>query len=389
MQKVLLICNADSIWTKEYVKHIHLPLSNQVEILSFEPVNADFLHEYADMGVTIHILKYSAHVLDKAKKITWLLHFFHQKNRFNAYDLVELHGPKQYGLYRLLYRLLNRYKGRLITLFHGSEILRLSPENAPALKPLLSRSTRINLQVLQLKEAFIRHYGHVYDEKIACVRLGSLAYDAIDRITEDEKTLKAKFGLDPEKVIVAVGHNGYRAQQHLPVLDVLCRLDEEHKEKIQLLVHIAYGAKPGYDEELKKKLETTDISYVLSTQTFDLHEIARLRMATDILIHAQLTDALSSTIREMLYAGKVLVNPSWIHYHEFDSLGVQYVKYDHIDELPELLTALLDHRLVIDMAGNHEIMGREFSWQGLRADWNRLLQGVDETTKDETTKDEA
>ena len=103
-----------------------------------------------------------------------------------------------------------------------------------------------------------------------------------------------------------------------------------------------------------------------------MNEIAVLRRATDIFIQAQITDALSGTIREVLYSGTILINPSWIKYREFDKIGIEYLQYDNIDDIADIVVRVLDGTYTVDTKKNKEKIYNSFSWKAVIDKWQRI-----------------
>ena len=138
-------------------------------------------------------------------------------------------------------------------------------------------------------------------------------------------------------------------------------------------IDAGYGVPGGYADEVKKAAEECGISFIILEELYDLKNIAKLRVATDIIVHAQTTDALSGSIRECLYAGGVLLNPSWISYEEFDRLGIEYVKYDDFDEIASYIEKLIIGDIGMDIGHNIEALGEAFSWDAVKKDWMMIF----------------
>ncbi len=77
--------------------------------------------------------------------------------------------------------------------------------------------------------------------------------------------------------------------------------------------------------------------YAVYQERLDERDKARLTLATDIFIHAQVMDAFSGTIQEHLYAGALVINPAWIHYDILKEQGVFYLEYADFGELRGIL----------------------------------------------------
>lgn len=117
------------------------------------------------------------------------------------------------------------------------------------------------------------------------------------------------------------------------------------------------------------------IDYVIVDQMLPLESIGKLRVATDIFVHAQTTDALSGTIRECIFSEAILINPIWIRYQEYEKLGVDYIEYEQFDLLPEIIDDYLDGKYHIDTKRNAKLVSSVYSWDAVREDWLKVING--------------
>ena len=115
------------------------------------------------------------------------------------------------------------------------------------------------------------------------------------------------------------------------------------------------------------------MKYILLKEMMPLEDVAKLRSATDIMIHGQTTDALSGSIREAVFAGAVLINPEWIKYREFERLGIEYIEYSSFDELSDVLEKIINKEIVINTEKNAELMFSEYSRDSVYEDWMRIF----------------
>ena len=171
-----------------------------------------------------------------------------------------------------------------------------------------------------------------------------------------------------------MGYNGGEQQQHVPAIRALAALSDEEKSGIQLLLHMGYKKDAAYLEKVRTAAQGSGIAYRLLPEELELRAAAKLRVATDVMLHAQTNDAMSGTIRECVYAGAILVNPAWIRYEEFDALQVDYVRYASFSELTDRAASLLRGDVRVDTEKNTAIMGKQYSWQAVRADWEKAMR---------------
>jgi hypothetical protein len=104
-------------------------------------------------------------------------------------------------------------------------------------------------------------------------------------------------------------------------------------------------------------------------------DVARLCLSTDILIHAQVTDAFSATVQEFLYGGSLLINGGWLDYSDFDLNNIKYIEFNKFDDLPIILDKTLDdiQNIKFNMGGNRKNLLNISSWAANRKNWMRIL----------------
>lgn len=373
-KEVIVLGNAKSIWLKEYVKNIHYKLGNKTYLISYSPLSDGEKQDYEKYNTVIIELQFEGEGNSKIKKMFRIIKAFkHLKGKIDALDIQSPPHSPQAVLLGFLIRYLD---AKTITSFWGSDIMRITEKDAKKLRSVIDVTDVINLGTIQLKNAFYNMFGHKYDMKIKSAIYGSPAIEHIKHNKSIPKSmLKQFFNIDSSKITVAIGHNGNRSQQHLQVLNTLNNLEDECKNRMNLILHIGYGLESGYKDELERCCNNLDIDYTIIDKFMDLEEISKLRLATDVLIHAQTTDALSGTIRESIYAETILINPCWINYAEFDSLGIEYERYSSIDEIAQIIERIVNDGTEIDLNKNSRIIDEHYSWYASLEDWTEIIDG--------------
>ncbi len=385
----LLIANASSLWAKEFIIHILQPEWGKIFLTAFSPLDPEDEAYYRQKGVIIIPLysgKKEFFLLEKIKKAT--------KIRRQIHEIVRREGPF-YGCFiqgmptsiqaYILPSILKKSAKIRVGIFIGSDLLRVPFSKAKRLKGCLKQLDYINLGTEQLREKFFSFFGHGYDDKITRCFYGSPGLEAIkdlqsahDQEKQKEDALGGPFRENPwnipaSKKNIFVGYNSSRNQQHIPVIEALNGCTKEEKESIHLVLHWGYGdGSPAYREEVKKALTKSEIGYTIIDEMLDLKTMAKLRLLIDVFIHAQTSDALSSSVRESLFAGSLLLNPSWIHYREFEEEAIDYVSYDDISQLPLLISKILRGEVTVDTRHNRQKIEEKFSWEAVKKGWMEL-----------------
>ena len=99
-------------------------------------------------------------------------------------------------------------------------------------------------------------------------------------------------------------------------------------------------------------------------------------LISDIMIHVQITDQLSSTMLEEMYANSVVIAGSWLPYRSLHEMGVYFLD---VDSIPDVTGILED--VVRDIGfyrqkceGNPQIVWDHSSWDKLAAKWHALWE---------------
>lgn len=143
------------------------------------------------------------------------------------------------------------------------------------------------------------------------------------------------FNLLKDKINITVGHTGSRAHQHISVLNELGNLTPHIKRKIRVILPMTYGLDKEYFNEIKSICEKSSFEYVIFTDFMTEKEVAHLRNLTDIMINLQTTDALSGSMREVLYSKGIVINGSWLPYSFLKELGIYFEEVNFVQKISE------------------------------------------------------
>lgn len=376
MYKTFIIGNPESVWIREYVKEIHIKKEHEVYIGTFDRISDKMAVEYELLGVKIVEFGHINGIVGKIQKTLRLLFFAIRHSKKNSqFDIFEIQGVPHSFQAKVLYLVSKILRTRVFIAFWGSDILAINEMSAKRIKSLLKVSDYINIGTENIYNAFTGYYGHYFDKKIVSVAFGSLAFADIKKSKElyTKNECKKIMHFNNKKTIIAVGYNGKPEQQHIKVINQLSKLSNDDKDKIQIVIHLGYGSEEIYTKMIINAAEKSGIEYTIIPEMLDLSKISILRLATDIFLHAQVTDALSGTIRECIYAGAVLVNPIWINYQEYDDFGIEYVQYSTFSELPRIISGLINNNSSINTNMNSEIVYNNYSWEAVRDNWQRIF----------------
>jgi glycosyltransferase involved in cell wall biosynthesis len=185
---------------------------------------------------------------------------------------------------------------------------------------------------------------------------------------------KAIMNFPLEKKTIYCGYNGHRSQRHLDIINELKKIDNTRKQKYHLVLHCSYGLEEDYHLLIKDALDKSGFSFSLITDFYTLNDLAVFRIACDIFINVQDTDALSATMIESLSSGAIVIVGKWLKYYEIDLIGAFYKSISNFSELSEVMNDIeINWSEYKTLSKNNNKLGEQLlSWDKLSDTWLNL-----------------
>lgn len=308
--------------------------------------------------VSSHFYRVFFFILFVEKKLGKSLHFcysqwlaksfFIRNNNFQEYDTFHFHFM-QYSYLREVFLVPKNKK--IVCTFWGSDLLRTNDIlNFYFVKKALNKATIITCQSEELKEIILSKFGRNLTDKIqiSIFPVNEKAYDLIDSNSNNKQSIdvfKTNYSYSNDKINILIGHSGSISNNHLKIINSLEKLT--HKNKIHLIINLNYAIKESekkvYKSELTKSLNHLGCSYIILEKFFVNEELAISRLASDIFIHAPISDALSSTMLELLYASNIVIAGSWLPYKTFKRANLNYFEINDFSELSATLDSIIEN----------------------------------------------
>ncbi|MBE6119186.1 MAG: glycosyltransferase family 4 protein [Erysipelotrichaceae bacterium] len=378
-KKILLVGNISSIWLREYICEVLQNNDFDITLLDMSKEGNEFSKEEIDFckSNSIKVLKNlynpKTNKLYRALQMYFNLRILRKTEK---YDIIHLHFVSVSGLAILKY--LKKDNTLTVASFWGSDILRRDKYYAQKMRKYFKDVDVISLTTEKMKEKFVSFFGDIFKKKIKMVYFGLSSLKYIDNNMKYKENIKELFNVPQNKVVISIGYNGNEAQQHLKVLKSIRDLEETIKNRIFIVLPMTYGNPSTVylskvNEELSRYWKN---NYCIFDKFLDGNELSKLRIISDIFIHAQVTDAMSASVMEYLYSGNIVLNPSWIEYYEHQKNGVKYIQYSKIEDIKtELSKLVLDTQYIEKWNefknGNRRVIKR-YTWENARKEWLKL-----------------
>ena len=92
---------------------------------------------------------------------------------------------------------------------------------------------------------------------------------------------------------------------------------------------------------MQRKAAAAGLEFRIVQRYLDRQELAAFRIASDILIHLPVSDALSGTVLETVYAGNAVITGSWLPYSPFRKAGLPLVTVENVAALSSCISDTL------------------------------------------------
>ena len=298
---------------------------------------------------------------------------YEKLGRWLNYDVISVHCATVTNTPTFLLKL----GTKVITTIWGSEFLRATDKKRIRNQFIYDKSDFITFNNPLTRSKFLDYY-HRYEEKAKILRFGIEAFDRILEIHSSYSLpcIKQQLGFDTDKIIACIGYNAGIAQQHEAIINSLTFLGEQDKDKIQLVILFTYGLeKKAYKEKIITLLENSGISYKLLLSFMSMEDMAKLRLACDVVINAQTTDSLSASVQEHLLVGSRILVGSWLPYAILKEIDKGMIQFDSFNDLPFKLSSVigLGRDKLYQRKINKELYTLS-SWNTNIGEWRKLFQ---------------
>lgn len=371
--KVFLISNADSTFTKGYIKNVlRKQYDKEVEIYMATGSNKLFGDFYDEFGVDVNVM-YKNKTLSKIPFIRTLEYIFNILKEIKRVkpDLIIVNYAFAYLMYFLSKLKINT---PIVLVYWGSDLFRISKFQRIISKSMVKKADKIVVLTEEMKKTFEDFYGAQATDKLRIIDFGVSSFEYIDKA---RKNIKNTFFYDKfpsNKTILTLGYNSRVEQQHKMVLSWLNHYSK--KNDLFIVIPATYpSGNEKYIDTVEKYLKENNYDYYIIKDFMDETQISSLCVLTNIFVHAQTTDSISTSMLEHLYSGNVVFNGSWLKYSFLDSNRIEYYQFTEEKDFLELLSDIHKDCKKKNM-NNREILKDKCGWDTCYEKWSTLFKDI-------------
>ena len=291
----------------------------------------------------------------------------------NDYDAVHVFYLS--AIWGALAGALAKKGGRTIVSLFGSDVYRTTVPLKSLQARLLKRADRITAANQDTLDTTRRTHS-VAADRCAIIRFGLRPLEHIERLRSlgDRSYHKRAMMIPEESIALVAGYNASAHQHHTEIIDALRAVSSDVRKRLFIIAPMTMGGGAEYKAGVRAMLEASGLEHRIITDLMTDEDVARLRLATDIMIQVQPTDQLAGAMQEHLFAGSVVITGDWLPYSVLRDAGVRFWTVDDRSKLTAVVEASVSelHARQAACLGNAEPIGALSSWSHTAPQWSAL-----------------
>lgn len=264
-------------------------------------------------------------------------------SREEHFDIVNIHYP-QYFMCFMMKQLKKMCKSIVVSPW-GSDVLRLEGKRKKRKLAQVFRKADFTTagKEGEVGKTLINEMN-ISENKFHSLTWGSETIDYInDHLFEmTVEDAKHRLGLD-NRYVITCGYNAFEEQRHEVMISAINSIKNDLPDSITLLFPLTYGFsddhRKKYTDRLKQLCNEMNLDAVYYEDYLSVADLFLLRMATDMFVHIQTTDAGNSSLQEYVLCGKKVVHGSWVHYQYLEKFKPLF--YFPVEDLEHLGEAIV------------------------------------------------
>lgn len=359
-KKVLIFCSEYSTYTKQLIENMSKRYAEiEISLLTNAKKSKDLI--IADQLRHIYYFQTMSDLKTILKHLP-------------TYDAMQLLWIEWIWAY--FYQLIRAKTKRLNLNVGGSDFYRAGEEERDFRKRLIECADCITAETASTVEEVEEYYQKEAKNKIGLLPFGIEVLEEIEyKKSVSPYIIKNKFKIPTNKIIVTCAHNANYEHQHFKIIEALEKLSDDAKSKIICVFPMTYPkGKDTYINSVRDKLREIGLNYTILTDFMGFQEMAEYALISDIMIHVQTTDQLSSTMLEEMYAGSIVIAGKWLPYKSLHEMGIFFLDVEAIAGVTASLETVINNieEYKKKCEKNKEIVWKHSSWDELAPRWRTL-----------------
>ena len=295
------------------------------------------------------------------------------------FDIVNIHFAKPRLAYVL--RWLKKMSNNIVISPWGSDVLRVEDENSIRnLAKVYSLANYVTVSKdSQIGKKLVEKF-EVDPRKLVELGWGGDFFDFIQEnaINVTMADAKERFGLS-DRYVITCGYNSQREQRHKFIIDTINSIKSHLPENLSLLIPYTYSRTDGRDsyiEALVNRGKALGLDVISVKEHLNMPDLLKLRMATDIFVHIQTTDAESRCVMEYVACNKKIVHGAWMKYAYLEDYKPScYFPVNSVEELGGCIVKAYNTE-ISELPTEVEDIIKKRGWRYKMALWNDFFESL-------------
>lgn len=301
----------------------------------------------------------------------------------NRYDIVDIHFVKPYIKYAM--PIIKRMTKNIVITPWGSDVMRVeSKKSIDILCNIYSQAKYVTVgKDSQTGQCAIIKFK-VNPDKMVALGWGGEFFDYVEKNLNNITTEQAKerFGLKGRYVITC-GYNMQKSQRHEDIINAIYDIKDQLPENLTLLFLCTYKHFNGGSDRRtqrilswKERCKKYGLDMDVVEEHLNLADLLKLRMATDIFVHVQTTDAGSRCVMEYVFCNKKVVHGSWNKYPYLENYKPScYFPVDKMENLGACIVKAYQGKIE-DLPHEVKDIILERGWKYKMTLWNDFFESL-------------
>ena len=379
--RILILGDINSTFNLNYVKGLKAKMNCEIDIFT-EPIRSqekEYVKQFIKYFDNIYeISKYNNKITNHIPIIRGILqikNIANQLDNLSNYDICHIqYLSVNYGF---LYKQIRNHCKKLIISIWGSDFYRSKRWEKKIQYRVIKYAHEITFTTKQMSEEFGNYFKKVDKDKLKARSLGLVILGILREIENiSKKDCKESFNISTDNIVVICGNNASQGNEHIKTIKSIEMVKHELPDNILFLFPFTYGLNRKYFLEVKDLLDKSQLNYRILTDYLSDYKVAQLRKSSDIMINLPISDQLSGSMQECLYAGNIVITGDWLPYRILEEQGIFMLRISSVDEVGEKLIYSLNHlkKLKENSKENSQIIWNLSSWDKNIDVWIQVYQ---------------
>ncbi len=371
-----------------HIREFVVNLKKNNPLASITLITSDIQDEFRDdvsKNVERVVIVKRCHDGVKPKQLVAIMNIFYLLFGFfklyinKHFDIVNIHYASAHLKYAM--PIIKRMANNIVISPWGSDVMRV--EGRKKIKELTKLYSQVNYVTVskesQIGQCLISKFN-VSPERMVKLGWGGDFFDFIhEHFTQvTTETAKTRFGLD-NRFVITCGYNTNPSQRHEIIVNQIYKIKDQLPQNLTLLFPFTYPKSAYLDKYIStviEKSETLGFDVVVVDEHLDMMDLLKLRMATDVFVHVQESDAGSRCVMEYVYCNKKIVHGAWMKYVYLDQYRPSC--YFPVEKMEDLGTVIVKacQTIVEDLPEEVKTMILDRGWNNRMPRWNAFFESL-------------